>query len=294
MRLLELSTPASADDIRRAYRRLARRMHPDRHNGDQQARRHFIVLVNAYRTLMRQSRRIDSGWRLGECGRCGQTQEVVLNQEGRPVCLSCVGRRMSARDCMTLLGLHGPVAVDDLKQAYRRLALRMHPDKHRGDDDARRRFVLVSTAYRTLMRSARAVHQGRSVGECSACGEFGEVLVGLNGRPRCPRCIFRPEGSHLLPMPPLVIVKCIGSIGLLAAAVYLLGGAVCVESDEIAGRYALGALATGLLAMITLAITGISVVHCVTHREQSLQVNYRTAEDTAKASIGTKRGEPSR
>ena len=289
MRLLELSGPASAEDIRRAYRRLARRMHPDRHRGDDQARRHFIILVNAYRTLMRQARRIDTEWRLGECSRCGHTHEVILNQEGRPVCLSCIGRRMSSRDCMALLGLRGPVVVEDVKHAYRRLALRMHPDKHRGDEDARRRFVLVSNAYRQLMRSARAVHQGRSVGECSACGEFGEVLVGLNGRPRCPRCIFRPEGGHLLPMPPLVVVNCIGTIALLAATVYLLGGAMLAESDKTAGRYAIGALAAGLLALIALAVTGISVAYCVTHREQSLQANYRTAEEVAKASVETKR-----
>ncbi|HOW69890.1 MAG TPA: DnaJ domain-containing protein [Phycisphaerae bacterium] len=292
MRLLELTAPASADDIRRAYRTLARRMHPDRHPGDDQARRHFIILASAYRTLMRQSRRIDPGWRLGECGRCGQVGEVVLDHDRRPSCLSCVARRMSARDCMTLLGLRDPVAVEDVKHAYRRLALRMHPDKHRGDEDARRRFVLISNAYRILMRSARAVHQGRSVGECSACGEFGEVMIGLNGRPRCPRCIFRPEGGHLLPMPPLVVVKCVGAIVLLTVTLYLLGGAMFVESDRLAGRYAVGALIAGLLTLAALAVTSISIVHCVTPHERYRQASYRTAEDIARASIGSKSAKP--
>lgn len=240
---------------------------------------------------MREFRRIDPAWRLGECGRCGQAGEVVLADDGQPLCLSCIARRMSARDCVTILGLHGPVAIEDVKQAYRRLALRMHPDKHRGDDDARRRFVLISNAYRALMRSARAVHQGRVVGECSACGAFGEVLIGLNGRPRCPRCIFRPDGGRLLPMPPLVIVKCVGVFILLAVTVYLLGGAVFIESDQLAGRYAVAAFVAGLLALISLAITGISVVHCVSYRERSLQASYRNVEEAARASIGTGRRE---
>lgn len=54
---LELSTDATAEEIRRAYRRLAKREHPDRNPGDLHASERFQAIQNAYDVLSDATRR---------------------------------------------------------------------------------------------------------------------------------------------------------------------------------------------------------------------------------------------
>eukprot|EP00878_Enallax_costatus_P004740 GHUV01004989.1.p1 GENE.GHUV01004989.1~~GHUV01004989.1.p1 ORF type:complete len:118 (+),score=10.67 GHUV01004989.1:250-603(+) len=49
---LGVSLTAQADEIRAAYRRLARQWHPDRHRGDDLAKRRFQQIQEAYEVLM--------------------------------------------------------------------------------------------------------------------------------------------------------------------------------------------------------------------------------------------------
>jgi tetratricopeptide (TPR) repeat protein len=51
-RLLGLRTGASHEDIKAAYRRLARQLHPDVNPGDQRAKERFINVTEAYRFLL--------------------------------------------------------------------------------------------------------------------------------------------------------------------------------------------------------------------------------------------------
>jgi molecular chaperone DnaJ len=55
--LLGLSQTASLDDIKRAYKRLARRYHPDINPGDRHAAQHFRQIAEAYETLSDPARR---------------------------------------------------------------------------------------------------------------------------------------------------------------------------------------------------------------------------------------------
>src|SRR3954453_23776471 len=55
--VLGLEQGASAADIRRAYRRLARRFHPDINPGDQAAETRFREILEAYETLIDPERR---------------------------------------------------------------------------------------------------------------------------------------------------------------------------------------------------------------------------------------------
>jgi len=61
--VLGVQREATAEDIRRAYRRLARRLHPDLNPGDGQAASRFEQVVQAYETLVDpdRRRRYDSG-----------------------------------------------------------------------------------------------------------------------------------------------------------------------------------------------------------------------------------------
>ncbi len=180
-------------------------------------------------------------------------------------------RPVTPSECMVLLGLGEAASLDEIKRAYRRLAQQLHPDKHGGDDVARRRFVEVSDAYRTLARAAQAVERGKDVGTCRECGQFGEVASGPDGRPRCRGCVFRPVGGRLLPFPVLVVAKCVSTFVLLAAGSYLLTAAISTGRQA----YAAGAFLAGLLGLAALAHTCVTVVHCLHPRERTVQRKQR-------------------
>ncbi|KAI9637107.1 X-domain of DnaJ-containing-domain-containing protein [Dioszegia hungarica] len=49
-----------------------------------------------------------------------------------------------------VLGLKADCSVDEIKKAYRRLAIKLHPDKNRDDPDAEEKFKEISIAYQVL------------------------------------------------------------------------------------------------------------------------------------------------
>ncbi len=55
--VLGLTQAATLGDIKRAYKRLARRYHPDINPGDRQAAQHFRLIAEAYETLSDPARR---------------------------------------------------------------------------------------------------------------------------------------------------------------------------------------------------------------------------------------------
>ena len=195
---------------------------------------------------------------------------------------------MPPAKCLELLGLAESATIDQIKRAYRRRAHQLHPDKHGGDEQARQQFVAVSEAYRSLMRAARAIEDDRPIGVCAECGHFGEAIPGLDGRPRCPRCILRPEGGRMLPMPALIVARCIGSAGLIAIAAALLAAGIATDELASARHYAIAAGVAGLLSLVTLAHTSLKIVHCITAREQALQNRYRAAESQARSILNSR------
>src|SRR5215217_7033771 len=64
-RLLDVARAATDDDIRKAYRQLARKHHPDANPDDPQAEERFKVIQQAYETLPNPKRRraYDAGYR---------------------------------------------------------------------------------------------------------------------------------------------------------------------------------------------------------------------------------------
>lgn len=61
-----------------------------------------------------------------------------------------MGAGLAHRDYYNVLGVERTASPDDLKKAYRRLAMRWHPDRNAGDDFAEVRFKHVNEAYRVL------------------------------------------------------------------------------------------------------------------------------------------------
>ncbi|MEZ4410816.1 MAG: molecular chaperone DnaJ [Polyangiales bacterium] len=64
-------------------------------------------------------------------------------------------------DYYDLLGVSRGASPEDIKQAYRKLALKYHPDRNPGDAAAEARFKEVSEAYHTLSDVDRRAHYDR-------------------------------------------------------------------------------------------------------------------------------------
>ncbi|MFA5424087.1 MAG: DnaJ domain-containing protein [Phycisphaerae bacterium] len=54
------------------------------------------------------------------------------------------------RAACKILGVEETADKNQLKKAYRRVAMQFHPDKNQDDPDANKKFVLVECAYRLL------------------------------------------------------------------------------------------------------------------------------------------------
>lgn len=57
---------------------------------------------------------------------------------------------MAKRDYYEVLGVQKDVAKEDIKRAYRKLAIQFHPDKNPGDKSAEEKFKEATEAYEVL------------------------------------------------------------------------------------------------------------------------------------------------
>ena len=91
----------------------------------------------------------------------------------------------SKRDYYEVLGCRRDVSDQELKQAYRRLAIKYHPDKNPGDTEAEERFKEIAEAYQVLSqpevraRYDRYGHAGVGAG-AGAGGGFGAGFPGFD------------------------------------------------------------------------------------------------------------------
>lgn len=101
---------------------------------------------------------------------------------------------MAKRDFYEVLGVAKDAGADDLKKAFRRLAMQHHPDRNPGDASAEQKFREVNEAYDVLKdEQKRAAYdrfghqgvQGAAGGaqgfDPEAFGDFGDILGDLFG-----------------------------------------------------------------------------------------------------------------
>ena len=65
---------------------------------------------------------------------------------------------MSKQDYYDVLGVSKDVDSGSLKSAYRKLAMKYHPDKNPGDTNAEKKFKEVSEAYEVLSNTEKEKH----------------------------------------------------------------------------------------------------------------------------------------
>ena len=89
----------------------------------------------------------------------------------------------AARDYYEILGVERSVDAEELKRAYRRLAMKYHPDRNPGDAEAESRFKEAAEAYEVLAdANTRKVydqfgHEGLRRGGGPATHDFSRMDV---------------------------------------------------------------------------------------------------------------------
>ncbi len=89
-----------------------------------------------------------------------------------------------SKDYYEILGVSKTASDDELKKAYRKLAMKYHPDKNPGDKEAEQKFKEISTAYDTLKdKNKRAQYDqfGEAGVNNGSSGYGGGNSSGFNG-----------------------------------------------------------------------------------------------------------------
>ncbi len=88
---------------------------------------------------------------------------------------------MSKRDYYEILGVDKSAGEAELKKAYRKLAMKYHPDRNKGDSEAEKRFKEASEAYDVLRDSEKRArydqfgHAGVNGGGFGGGGSYGNA-----------------------------------------------------------------------------------------------------------------------
>ncbi len=80
---------------------------------------------------------------------------------------------MAKRDYYEVLGVPKDASADDIKRAYKKLAIKYHPDKNPGDKEAEAKFKEAAEAYDVLSDSQKKAQYDRFGHEGLSSGGFG-------------------------------------------------------------------------------------------------------------------------
>ena len=79
---------------------------------------------------------------------------------------------MSKRDYYEILGVNKTASADEIKKAYRKVAMQYHPDRNPGDKTAEEKFKEAAEAYEILSDADKRAQYDR----------YGHAGVAGNGR----------------------------------------------------------------------------------------------------------------
>ncbi|PIR54612.1 molecular chaperone DnaJ [Candidatus Peregrinibacteria bacterium CG10_big_fil_rev_8_21_14_0_10_36_19] len=85
-----------------------------------------------------------------------------------------------SKDLYEILGVPKGASEQEIKSAYRKAALKWHPDKHKGDTDAEKKFKEINSAYETLSDKQKR-QQYDTFGSTGGAGGFGGGGGGAQG-----------------------------------------------------------------------------------------------------------------
>ena len=80
---------------------------------------------------------------------------------------------MSKRDYYEVLGLSKDASAEEIKKAYRKLAIKYHPDKNQGDKTAEEKFKEIAEAYAVLGDEQKRAKYDRFGHDAERMGGFG-------------------------------------------------------------------------------------------------------------------------
>ena len=89
---------------------------------------------------------------------------------------------MGKEDFYNVLGVEKSASQDDVKRAYRKLALKYHPDKNQGNKQAEEKFKIAAEAYEVISdpdkrrRYDQYGHEGLRGGESRGFGNFEDIF----------------------------------------------------------------------------------------------------------------------
>ena len=100
---------------------------------------------------------------------------------------------MAKRDYYDILGVNKSASKDEIKKAYRKLALKYHPDKTKGDKSSEEKFKEASEAYHVLSDEKRKTNYdqfghaafesggGQGFGNFDFGGSFSDIFEDFFG-----------------------------------------------------------------------------------------------------------------
>ncbi len=89
---------------------------------------------------------------------------------------------MQKEDYYNVLGVERNANQDDVKRAYRKLALKYHPDKNQGNKEAEEKFKIAAEAYEVISDPAKRQrydqygHEGLRGGDARGFGNFEDIF----------------------------------------------------------------------------------------------------------------------
>ena len=86
---------------------------------------------------------------------------------------------MSDRDYYEVLGVGKDASADDIKKAYRRMAMKYHPDRNPGDKVAEEKFKEIGEAYAVLSDDQKRAAYDR-YGDPNGPAGFGSDYVDVS------------------------------------------------------------------------------------------------------------------